>query len=58
MKNEKTYIPYSAKRWTEIPMPESTGAVRTVTEDQRKQYDKDMENIMKEYGILKPEESL
>lgn len=48
---------YSAKRWTDIPKPQR-GKIEQFTEEQKKQNRKDLETIMKEYGIIKQDETL
>lgn len=48
---------FTAKRWTDIPQATVTGCTE-VTEDERKKYDKDMEKILRQRGVLKPDESL
>lgn len=59
MTNE-TYKPYTAKRWTEIPLPRQTenAECKEFTKEQKDQYHRDLERLMKESGVLKPNESL
>lgn len=59
MMNE-TYKPYTAKRWTEIPLPKQVrnAGCKELTEGQKDQYHRDLEKLMKESGVLKPDGSL
>lgn len=43
--------PYSSKRWTDIPIPESVGHVDFSEEEKRKNNRK-MEEIMRAYGVI------
>lgn len=55
---DNAYKPYTAKRWTEIIQPIPTGKKVEYTEEQKEQYRRDLERLMKESGALKPNESL
>lgn len=58
--NGESYKPYTAKRWTEIPIPKTIeGAVcKEYTPDEKAQNNRDMERIMKKFGVLKPDERI
>ena len=43
--NGENYKPYSAKRWTEIPVPRVIGHTES-TPEEKEQSDRDMEDIM------------
>lgn len=49
--------PYSAKRWTDIPVPDVIGHKESIPEE-KEQYDKDMEIIMKQYGVINSDEKV
>lgn len=54
---DNNYKPYTAKRWTEIPMPVVTGHKHIeITDEQRRRDDAVAERILKEYGVIKPDE--
>lgn len=54
---EEEYIPYTAKRWTDIPKPRVVGHFE-ITEEEKKEYEKNMERLLKKYGVIKQDESL
>ena len=54
---EYDYKPYTAKRWTEIPVPRVIGH-REYTPEESEKNDRDMERIMREYGVLEPDERI
>lgn len=56
MKNDD-YRPYSAKRWTDIPIPKVIGHTEYTPEEKEKN-DRDMEGIMREYGVLGADEKI
>lgn len=58
--NGGKYKPYTAKRWTEIPMPKTIeGAARKeYTPEEKRQNERDMERIMRKLGVLKPDERI
>lgn len=49
---DKNNQSYTSKRWTDIPIPKVIGQSDEFTPEQKKQYDQDLEGMMKEYGIL------
>ena len=49
--------PYSSKRWTDVPLPTVIGK-RNFSDEEKKKNDEDFERILKEYGVLKPNEHL
>lgn len=51
------YKPYSARRWTDIPVPEIIGRTEFTPEEKEKN-DRDMEKIMREYGVLGADEKI
>lgn len=58
--NGERYKPYTAKRWTEIPMPKAVegAACKEYTPEEKAQNNRDMERIMKKLDILKPDERI
>lgn len=48
---------FSDRRWHDAPMPVVVGH-EELTEEEQKQADKDLEKILKECGVLKPNESI
>lgn len=50
--------PYTAKRWTDIPEPIITGTAKQYNEEEQRRQDLEFEHILKEYGVLKPDEHL
>lgn len=50
--NDKNNRSYTSKRWTDVPIPKVIGQSDEFTPEQKKQYDQDLECIMKEYGVL------
>ena len=55
--NGENYKPYSAKRWTEIPVPRVFGHTESNPEE-KEQSDRDMEDIMRKFGALSPDERI
>ena len=55
--NGENYKPYSAKRWTEIPVPWVIGHTES-TPEEKEQSDRDMEDIMRKFGALSPDERI
>ena len=53
--SEKDSKPYTSKRWTDIPVPETIGYTE-FTEEEQKENDKKMEEMMKHYGVIKSNE--
>lgn len=51
------YKPCSAKRWTDISVPEVIGHTE-YTPEEKEQNDRDMEHIMREYGFLGLDEKI
>lgn len=49
------YKPYSAKRWTEIPIPKVTGHIES-TPEERERSDSDFTEVLKEYGVIGKDE--
>ena len=47
--------PYSSKRWTDIPIPESVGHV-DFSEEEKRENDRKMEEIMRAYGVFDSDE--
>ena len=47
--------PFSAKRWTDIPKPIVVGHSE-FTEAEEKENERKLEEIMRAYGVLKPNE--
>jgi hypothetical protein len=52
------YKPFTAKRWTEVPIPIVKGNFVEYSDEQKKQFKKDLETLMRKSGVLKPDESL
>ncbi len=48
----------SVELWLGIPKAESTGEIVEFTEEEKKQADIDFEKILREYGVLKENESI
>lgn len=48
---------FSDRRWHDAPMPVVVG-YEELTEEEKKQADKKLEKILKECGVLKPDESI
>lgn len=48
---------FTDKRWTEPPKARVIGHEES-TEEERRQAAKDFEKILKEYGVMKPDESI
>ena len=48
--------PYSSKRWTDAPIPESTGNRTIFTEDEIRQSEKRLEKIARSFGQLDDDE--
>lgn len=56
---DNNYKPYTAKRWTEIPMPVVTEQRHIeLTDEQKRRDDAVAEYILKEYGVIKPDETI
>lgn len=55
---DNAYKPYTARRWTEPIQPIPTGKKAEYTKEQKEQYHRNLERLMKESGALKPNESL
>lgn len=55
--DKENYRPYTAKRWTEIPKPQLIGHTE-FTEEQKRKNDKNAEDMLRQYGILKPENNM
>lgn len=57
---EDNYKPYTAKRWTEIPVfkPAEGVPVREFTSEEKEQNERDMESILRKYGQLGDDEKL
>lgn len=49
------YKPYSAKRWTEIPIPKIIGHTES-TPEERERSDSDFTEVLKEYGVIGKDE--
>lgn len=48
----------SVELWLGIPKAEPTGEIVEFTEEEKKQADRDFEKILREYGVLKENESI
>lgn len=48
---------FSDRRWHDAPVATVTGHEES-TEEERRQAEKDFEKILKEYGVMKPDESI
>lgn len=55
--SDKDNKPYTSKRWTDIPVPNVIGQVE-FTEEEKKENDKKMEEVMKAYGLLQENEHI
>lgn len=53
--NKLEYKPYTAKRWTDIPVPEVIGYSKT-SESERKQCERDFTQILRANGVIQPDE--
>lgn len=49
------YKPFSAKRWTEIPIPKVIGHIESTPEEKEKN-DSDFTEILREYGVISKDE--
>lgn len=49
--------PYSSRRWTDIPVPRVIGHTE-FTDEEKRENDKKMEDMMKKYGVLRSNESI
>ena len=49
--------PFSDRRWHDAPVATVTGHKES-TEEERRQAAKDFEKILKEYGVMKPDDSI
>jgi hypothetical protein len=58
LEENNEYKPFTAKRWTEVPIPIVTGNFVEYSDEQKKQFKKDLETLMRKSGVLKPDESL
>lgn len=47
--------PYLSKRWTDIPVPVAVGHTE-FSEEEKNENDRRMEEIMKSYGVIAPNE--
>lgn len=58
--NGENYKPFTARRWTEIPIPKPVeGAVcKEFTQEEKEQHDRDAERILRDFGLLKPNERI
>lgn len=55
---DNEYKPYTARRWTDIPIPTVVGPAEEFTEEEKRKNREELECIMKKFGVLKPDESL
>lgn len=53
--NRKESKPYSSRRWTDIPVPRVIGYTE-FTDEEKRENDKKMEDMMRKYGVLQPNE--
>lgn len=53
----ETKKPYSSKRWNDILIPSVVGKVKT-TKEQKKEYDKRLEKLMRSSGVLESDEHI
>ena len=55
---KNNYKPYTAKRWTEPIKPVPLGTSVVFDDEQKAQNDTDFEHILREYDVIKPDETV
>lgn len=56
MKDKKDYKPYTAKRWTDIPIPTVIGPAEKFTEEEEKRIDIEATETLRKYGVISEDE--
>lgn len=58
MEKDDNYKFYEEKRLSEPIYPVRIGPIKEFTKEEKKKHDEDMEHILKEYGVMKSDETL